>query len=220
MEAFRVSAPLADMLETYPSAEQLIKAATDGGEASKIAIARLWLSEGIPFAFRTCPGVYESARTWLSVRLNVDPKEINITGSARIGQSLAPQKNGAIFGRHSDLDLFIVSSDLFERIRNDFNAWSYHFESGQIVPSNDRERGFWVDNNQRGPKIIQRGFMDSKIVPNRDEYPTIKNIAQTMWLIKKKLDVTEAAPEIKNASVRCYRSWNDYVRQTVLSLTW
>lgn len=218
MEAFRVSRPLQDIVDAYPEARLVKDAVRNGGEAAKIAVARLWLSEGIPFAFKNCPGLYESIRTWLGGRLSVDPKEIHITGSARLGQSLSPNKLGKVFGAHSDLDIFIVSPSLFENMKRDFNAWSYDFESGKIAPSNPRERRFWEDNNQRGPKLMQRGFLDSKLAPNHESYPLVKNIAQSMWLLKEKLDVTSGAPTIKTASVRSYRSWNDYVRQTVLSL--
>lgn len=220
MEPFKVPTYLANMLNSYPDAKSLVEAATKGGEQSKVAIARLWLSEGIPYAFRNCPALYESIRGWLSTRFGVDPKEIHLTGSARIGQSLAPKKLGTMFGDHSDLDIFIVSSNLFERMKADFNRWSYEFEGGLIQPSNDRERGFWIDNNQRGPKNIQRGFLDSKFVPNRSSYPTIKNIAQTMWLLKGKLDVTENAPHVMGASIRCYVDWISYVRQMVISLNY
>ena len=161
----------------------------------------------------------ETARGWLATRLDVDPKEIHLTGSARIGQSLSPTKIGTAFGDHSDLDIFIVSKNMFERMKVDFNRWSYEFEGGLVQPSNDREKGFWADNYQRGLKLIHRGFLDSNIVPNREAYPTIKNIAQTMWLLKEKLDLTDNAPRVKSASVRCYRDWGSYVRQMVISLS-
>lgn len=219
MEAFKVSTQLAALLNTYPDAHSIVEAATHGGELSKIALARLWLSEGIPYAFKDKPALYESVRSWLGSRLDVDPKEVHLTGSARIGQSLAPQKLGTVFGEHSDLDIFVVSANLFDRMKTDFNQWSYDFEAGSIKPHNDRENRFWSDNNHRGPKLIQKGFMDDKIVPNRPEYPTIKNLAQTMWLLKSKLEVTENAPKVKSASVRCYRDWASYVRQIVISFS-
>jgi hypothetical protein len=219
MEPFKVATQLGTLLDSYPDAKILVDVAAKGGEQSKVAIARLWLAEGIPYAFRNKPALYESVRSWLSTRLGVDAKEIHLTGSARIGQSLAPKKLGEIFGDHSDLDIFIVSRNLFERMKADFNHWSYEFEGGLVHPSNDRERRFWEDNNQRGPKLIQRGFLDSNIIPNRAAYPTIKNIAQTMWLLKGKLDITENAPRVRSASVRCYLDWVSYVRQMVISLS-
>lgn len=218
MEAFRVSKPLREVINSYPDAASIQKAAKEGGEASRVAIARLWLSEGIPFAFKDCPGVYESIRTWLAPRLSVDPKEINVTGSARLGQSLRPGQVGKLFDGASDLDLFVVSNSLFDSMAADFNAWSFQFENGRIAPNNERERGFWSDNIQRVPKLINRGFIDAKLVPNHESFPVIKNIAQSMWMLKAKLDITEDAPCIAYASIRCYKSWNSFVRQVVLSL--
>ncbi len=218
MEPFKVSTHLSKLVDCYPDAHSIMQSARQGGENSKIAIARLWLSEGIPYAFKNQPALYESVRAWLSTRLDVDPKTINLTGSARIGQSLAPSKLGSDFGEHSDLDLFVVSDDLFERMRRDFVEWSYDFESGVTKPSNERELRFWKDNNLRGPKLINKGFLDSKIVPNYEAYSVTKSIAQTMWLLKEKLDVTDGAPKVQSASIRCYKDWASYVRQIVISL--
>ncbi|MDD0844811.1 hypothetical protein [Pseudomonas sp. Gutcm_11s] len=218
MEAFKFSTHLSDFLSSYPNAENIVKAAANGGEQSKIAIARLWLSEGIPYAFKDNPALYETVRSWLGVRLSVDPKEISLTGSGRIGQSLAPAKIGTGFGEHSDLDLFVVSSDLFEKVVKNFNEWSYDFESGVVNPSNGRERGFWESNIYSVPRNIEKGFIDSKYIPSISKYASAQNIAQTMWLLKSKLDITEKAPRVQSASIRCYRSWGEYVRQVVKSL--
>lgn len=218
MEPFKVSPHLATLLNSYPDVKLIVGAAQNGGELSKAAIARLWLSEGIPFAFKNTPALYEVVRVWLGTRLDVDPKEIHLSGSARIGQSLAPHKLGTNFGNHSDLDLFVVSQGLFDRARADFNKWSYAFESGLVQPRNETEKKYWLDNTKRGDSNIQRGFLDSSIVPNLEEYPTIKDIAQSMWLLKEKLDITKDSPHIKSASVRCYKDWGSYVRQVVISL--
>jgi hypothetical protein len=219
LEPFKVSAELRGLSCAYPDAKTLADAAVRGGELSKLAIARLWLSEGIPYAFKDNPALYETVRGWLSTKLSVDPKEIHLTGSARLGQSMAPDKLGKIFGQNSDLDLFVVSQNLFEKITADFNAWAYDFEKDNILPRNDRENTFWVSNLQRGPKNIQRGFIDTNTVPNFESYATTKNVSQAMWLLKEKLDVTDNAPRVKGASVRCYRDWACYVRQMVTSLS-
>lgn len=216
MEPFKVSSHLRDVVSPYPEAKLIAEVAKNGGESARQAIARQWLSEGIPFAFKECPGIYESIRSWVGSRLNIDPKELNVTGSARLGQSLAPHKMGKPFGDGSDLDIFIISSELFEHLKSDFNEWSYDFESGVISASNERESGFWKGNLHRGPKNIARGFIDSNIVPNHDKYRYVRNIAQTMYLLKEKLDVTSEAPNFCHASVRCYKSWASYVQQISL----
>lgn len=217
MEPFKVSNHLRNMISQYPEAKLISEAAKNGGESARQAIARQWLSEGIPFAFKDCPGIYESVRSWTGSRLNIDPKELNVTGSARLGQSFAPNKMGKPFDEGSDLDIFIVSRELFDHLRNDFNQWSYDFEREDVKAFNDREKSFWIDNLQRGPKNISRGFIDSNIIPNREKYTHARNIAQTMYLLKEKLDVTPGAPKFCHTSVRCYKSWHSYVQQISLS---
>ncbi|MFP3939739.1 MAG: hypothetical protein ACLF0P_05480 [Thermoanaerobaculia bacterium] len=194
-------------------------AAKNGGEQARQALARLWLSEGIPYAFRDCPAVYESMRSWLANRLGVHAKEISVAGSARLGASLSPVKLGRPFGSKSDLDVFVVSAQLFEIVRKEFCRWSLDFESGRVKPRNAREEGFWQDNNYRGDKLIRRGFIDQKLIPNLDAYADIRNISESMWALAQKLNVTERAPRPKRASTRCYKSWDAFVRQAALNLT-
>ena len=213
MEPFRVALPLKELIDIYPTPEEVLSAARTGGEQARVALARLWLSEGIPCAFRECPAVYESIRSWLSNWINVHPKEIGLSGSARLGCSLSPNKLGKPFGINSDLDLFVISSSLFERLRDEFLRWSFDFESGKVTASNEREATFWRDNNERGPKLIQRGFIDQEMIPNKQNYQLAKKISQAMWLLVEKLKLTSKAPHPKHASVRCYTSWDSFVRQ-------
>lgn len=218
MEPFKVAAPLAKLTNPYPAAKSVLEVATQGGEQATIALARLWLSEGIPFAFKECPGLYESIRTWLSSLLGVMAKEISLTGSARLGESLSPKQVGKPFGKHSDLDIFVVSDVLFEKLREDFQSWSFDFESGRVQPANNRQVHFWQDNNSRGPKLIQRGFLDSKMIPNLPSYTTTQKINHAMWLLKEKLKITNRAPKVASASLRCYKSWEAFTHQMTLNL--
>ena len=103
MYPFRIATPLAKLSDQYPDAKSVVDAASEGGEQARIALARLWLSEGIPFAFRKCPALYEAVRTWLSSRLAVEAKAINLTGSARLGSSLSPKKLGKPFRHHNTI---------------------------------------------------------------------------------------------------------------------
>ncbi len=219
MEPFRITAPLQGLIETYPRTEIVIDAVTRGGEPALQYLARLWLSEGIPYAFRECPAVYESIRSWLGNWIGVHPKEIGLTGSSRLGSSLAPNKLGKPLSKDSDLDLFIVSSSLFSALKEEFRKWSFDFESGETEPTNKREAGFWADNNARGPQMLSRGFIDQKMIPNLVRYPITKKISQGMWLLVEKLKITQRAPQPPAASIRCYETWESYVRQTSINLS-
>ena len=196
----------------------MLEAADRGGEQARIALVRLWLSEGIPHAFRECPAVYESVRSWLSARLGVHAKEIGILGSARLGASLAPKKLGDKFSDTSDLDLVIVSKGLFEALREEFCQWSLAFESSEVVGEIPTEEKCWRENNKCVPRNIQCGFLDPKKIPNLEPYPVTREINQSMFLLAGKLKCTLDAPNPKMASVRCYRSWDSFVRQNSLNL--
>ena len=76
MEPFRIPEPLRNLTYPYPDPSLVLDAAGQGGESARIALAQLWLSEGLPYAFRECPAVYESVRSWLSAMLSVHAKEI------------------------------------------------------------------------------------------------------------------------------------------------
>jgi len=218
MEAFRVPDPLRNLRGAHPEAEAVLAAARNGGKSSHVALARLWLSEGIPYAFSECPAIFEVLRGWLAAWLDVDPKEISLTGSARLGSSIAPGKRGAKFSPNSDLDLFVVSEKLFGKLREEFNHWTYEFEWGGVNASNSREHAFWKDNAARGIGLLGRGFIDQKMIPNLPNYPTVKSISQAMWLLTEKLRLTDGAPKPKRASIRCYKSWGHAIQQISFNL--
>ena len=219
MLPFKVSPHIVTVRDTYPSAADIARVAAHGGEESHLALARLWLSEGIPFAFREVPGIYEAIRAWLSIRLTVDPKEITIIGSARVGQALSPGESfGKPFSEKSDIDLSIVSLSLFERLRDEFNAWAYDYETGEVKARNAREKTFWDDNLSRVQKILQRGFIDAKLIPLFAKYPLAQSVGQSMYLLREKLRLTEGAPKVIEANLRAYRNWDSFARQLALNL--
>lgn len=219
MKPFSIPDPLRGFTDPYPDPSLVLDVAGRGGNQARIALSRLWLSEGIPYAFRECPAVYESVRSWMSAMLDVPAKGIGVAGSARLGASLNPRKLGRPFTDDtSDLDLFIVSKSLFEQLRVEFCQWSLAFESGDIAAGNPTEEGYWRDNNRRGPGLIDCGFLDQIMIPNREQYPVTRNISNSMWLLVEKLNLTPSAPRPTKASVRCYRSWSSFVDRISLNL--
>lgn len=161
MRPFDVSPALESLLEAHLSAEALLSAARAGNRGTRYALARLWLSEGIPHCFKARPGLYESLRGWLGYRLGVDPKEITLVGSGRLGFCLSPGPDLCRpFGEHSDLDLTVVSALMFKRMETTFTRWHADYAGGQVSPRNERERFFWEDNRKRVPSGLARGFID------------------------------------------------------------
>ncbi len=223
MKPFEIEVPLRKLVCHYPDPVLLLQVAHQGGQVAREAIARLWLSEGIPSVFCICPAIYDSLRCWIAERLEVNVKEIGLVGSAQLGKSLDPKKLGALFADdESDLDLFIVSRDLFKKLKEDFESWSadvehQRFDFGQF-DAEKHERRFWKYNLKHNPENIRRGFIDAKKIPAFPNYPTAKKIQKTMEHLILKLKNTKDAPKPKKASIRCYISWDSFVQQNSLNL--
>ena len=52
--------------DTPRSAHDFLTVANEGGLDACAALARTWISEGIPVAFKECPALYDSMRVWLA----------------------------------------------------------------------------------------------------------------------------------------------------------
>ena len=154
----------------------------------------------------------------LHIDLDIHANEISMTGSGRFGQSWVPSKLGTPFGPDSDLDLFLVSSRFFDRLRRDFIRWSEEYERREVTPRSDREASFWDDHVRRGPAIIQQGFLDSWMIPTWRRYATGQQLADTLWRLKHKLDATAGGPAVKRASMRVYRNFKSLARQEARNL--
>jgi len=207
------------LLSHFPSPEELRTILAGAPRPAREIVARLWLTEGLPSAFLPSPAVYEDLRGWLGSRLNVHPKEITLIGSARIGYSLAPPPDfGRAFGARSDLDLSIISKDLFQRVTSAFSTFSVDYRAGTVTPRTQHERDLWDANMAFGERNIPRGFIDPNKVPNFDRYPVVQEVNQSMWAIVKKLDVTPGAPRVRRASTRVYRDWQSFIDRVSFNL--
>lgn len=215
---FKVSDALSSLPHPYPSANALRKVLSNDISQDCKAIARLWLSEGVPFVFRSCPAIFEKARVWLSTTLEIDPKEITIIGSARIGYSLAKGKFGTRFNNASDLDFTIVSQRLFQKLVNDFECFKDDFRNGTITPRNSKESRYWPENVRVCSRTISKGFLDANKIPNLDRYAIAKRINNSMSILHRKLKASEEIPKTKKSSARVYFDWDKFVDQSVLSL--
>lgn len=210
---------LAELSSAYPAADDVLGAATEGRRERAI-LARLWISEGIPFAFRGCPWLYEDFRTSIAERLGIDAKQISIAGSGRLGYSLAPKKWGEAYRPNSsDLDWFAVSDTLFERLCENFRRWCADYVSGEVEPNSEMERYYWAKNREETPGRIERGFVDSYRVPNWRQYGAFLAANRCLEELSVKLRRHDEAPKPPGRlTLRCYRDWRAYERQMTISL--
>ena len=219
MQPFNVSVVLDPLTEVYPAADVLLAAVKASDRDVRYAISRLWLSEGIPFAFRARPALYEALRIWLARRLQVQAKEITIIGSGRQGFSLSPDENvGQPFRPESDLDMTVVSSRLFQSLGDAFVRWEQDYTHGVVHPRGEKERKYWDDNQRNCPCALQRGFIDPHKIPTWSPYPESITVNNALWEIQEKLKVTQHAPTIRKVSVRVYRDWDSFIRQMAINL--
>ena len=216
--SFGVGTQLAKLKGAYPRPQDVLEAVAVG-QREKAILARLWISEGIPFAFRRCPGLYEEVRALLAKRLELDAKQISVVGSGRLGYSMAPSKWGKPYEEvSSDLDLFAVSEGLFQRLREDFECWRDDFSSGAAQPST-AEQDYWNANSIETPKNIRKGFIGSKRVPNREKYGEFFGMNGCLADIWIKLQNVDEGPKPRESlTLRCYRDWPSYESQMTVSL--
>ena len=203
----------------FPSAGELRKALEGRTRLEQEIFVRLWLAEGVPYAFRNCPAIFEVIRGWLGKRLDVHPKEITLIGSARIGYSLAGGSEfGREFNKSSDLDFSIISPSLFDRLVRASDLFLKDYENGYIRPKNNHQKQLWEENFKFAERNIRKGFLDSKKIPNYKRYSAAQIINDSMWRLKKNLEITSEAPKVRDASVRVYRDWKSFVNQVSLNL--
>jgi hypothetical protein len=203
----------------YPSPDELRTVLSGATRSVREVVARLWLSEGVPSAFSSSAAVYEDLRGWLASQLGVHPKEVTLIGSARMGYSVAPPPGfGRRFNEQSDLDLSIVSADLFRRVAETFDIFSADYAAGVVVPRSARERELWDENIAFGKRNIPQGFFDPNKVPNFGRYPIAQQVSQAMWSLLKKLEATPGAPRVRKASTRVYRDWESFIKRVSFNL--
>lgn len=219
MKPFNIPKALGSLIDTYPTVETIVEAIKAGDRDTYSALARLWLSEGIPYCFRSRPAIYEGMRMWLSQQLKVHAKEITLIGSGRQGYSLSPDENlGRSFGEYSDLDLTAVSSVLFEQLEGVFNLWRADYLAGIVSPRHTQEKIYWEDNAMRVPSNLAHGFIDSYKIPTFNRYPKAQATANILYRAHEKLKATAEAPLVRRISLRVYRDWNSFIRQFSINL--
>ena len=219
MKPFLITDGAKRLVGEYLSPESLRETLQLLGRDEKHGLLRLWISEGIPFAFQDLPLLYEAIRGWLATQLSLHPKVITMIGSARIGYSLAPLPDfGRSFQSTSDLDLTVIAESLFSQLKTDFQNWKKDITDGIVVPRSSKEERYWSDTLQRVPSNISRGFIDPHKIPALYRYSTVQRVRNIQWLLNRKIALTPGAPQFSHASLRVYRDWKSFLDQMELNL--
>jgi hypothetical protein len=75
--------------------------------------------------FKLSVDSYIDLKSRIAQNFGIHPSEVVVVGSAKLGFSIAPGKRYRPFGEHSDIDVALCSSDLFDAIWKDvFDYWA------------------------------------------------------------------------------------------------
>lgn len=103
---------------------------------------------------------YYELKQLVSEKFSVHPSAVMLVGSGKLGFSIAPDRWLTEFGDHSDLDVAIVSQDLFDRY------W-------EILYDFQRSGGFWADESkQKFAKYLLEGWI------RPDHFPRVGKVPQ------------------------------------------
>jgi hypothetical protein len=177
----------------YPTRDQFLVMLY---ERSHVEIVEEHLVKGIPFAFQENAQTYDLLLNTLSDELQLKSESITMVGSGRIGFSLSPDKFGTPFSIESDLDMLIVSEDLFDK------AWFDMLKLGRKYSGLEIRVRTWVDAHRHNN--IYWGFIQP------DKLPGVVQIAADWFRAFRGLSRhTELAH--REVSGRLYRTW-DHVK--------
>jgi hypothetical protein len=203
-----------------PDALRAIEGLTDDKDVRRFV--RLWMVEGIPYAFRDLPVVYELLREWVADRLDVHPMDVSLVGSGRLGFSTAHKKWLQPFSKgESDLDTFVVSERLFEALLEDFNQWIGDWEDGYLNDElRTREARLWQDNRETCLRTIRRGFLDETKIPARGGYKTVLKCRRVSESTPRLVVDEDGTQVFGHASIRVFKNWDAAVSQSTINLKW
>ncbi len=97
----------------------------------------------------------------LSKLFNVHVKDIEIVGSAKLGLCLSSGRFGKLFDKESDIDLVLISSELFDQ------AWHELLELDFIYYKLKREEQKFLEESYQ---TIHRGFISPDRLPPKCQF--------------------------------------------------
>lgn len=166
-----------------------------------------------PFIFKDIPLLYEQVIQYLSDLLKIRNESIKLIGSAKTGFSVSPPPNyGKPFSEKSDLDFTIINETIFEELCKEYIIWKDAYTNNIENPKNDREKKYWDDNLTLLQTNIDKGFIDTYKIPNREICPITRKINNAMYLITLKLKEYHDI-KVSKASVRVYKDHDFFWRQ-------
>ena len=117
---------------------------------------------GTPFVFRDDVNKYFELRKDIAKHFEIDPSDIFMVGSSKLGFSLAPDKDYREWTEESDIDIAIVDADLFDRF------WKELY----LTPIFMRPRFVWEDESYKSfLEYFFKGWLRPDMMPDIERQP-------------------------------------------------
>lgn len=127
---------------------------------STLQLVRKYIILGEPYAISG--SAFDSLRIDVAAHFHVHPNDVVMVGSGKLGFSIAPDKRYVLFNDESDIDLAIVSKDIYEAI------WKEVFNYDSLI-RNWPERNRFALSHMKG-WIRPDKLPISNVFPRREEW--------------------------------------------------
>jgi len=82
---------------------------------SDLVVVQRYITHGSPFVFEGDDDKYFKLKKTIAENFALNPEAVIMIGSAKLGFSISPLKRWQPFRDESDIDMVIISSDIFDR---------------------------------------------------------------------------------------------------------
>ena len=159
--------------------------------------------DALPFAFEPNPVAWGEFRAEVGHQIGVAPADMRIVGSGRLGFSLKPGKNLKAFADTSDIDLVVVSPDVFDKL------WYGLLRAAYPRPPVTNQVGGWLKDRQ---KELYTGWLspldvrlDQRIFGERAQVILEFN---SLWFNTLKKAARHVPIRHEDIVGRLYRTWH------------
>lgn len=133
----------------------------------------------------------------IASKFQVEYTSIVVVGSARLGFSIKPTRRYGAFGEDSDVDVAIVSTNLFERVWHE--AYEY-----------DMSGAYWPDKSTFR-KYISRGWIRPDLLPSEETF----EFAKGWWPFFNTLEIPDCPYKIAGGIYHSHFFLRAYQRTAV-----
>jgi len=91
---------------------------------SEVEIVQRYITYGSPFVFEGDDDKYFKLKKTIAENFSLNPEAVIMVGSAKLGFSISPLKRWQPFHGESDIDMVIISSDVFDRFWKELYAFN------------------------------------------------------------------------------------------------